>query len=148
MSCQTSGAENQLNIEISSPRGCRAERLKGQTVASKLCLETQSSHEICGVLLFRTFQFEQIYHFLYYCSLSITFATKYLPDEIYIYIQVFDKSVLFKIFIKIIQGKLLSIPRGIYCTDSHGYFIKKKKKLCGLFSTPVSPVKIVSNKAV
>ena len=26
--------------------------------------------------------------------------------------------------------------------------ISLKKKLCGLFSTPVSPVKIVSNKAV
>lgn len=52
---QIFGTENQLNIEISSPRGRRTERRKVQTVASKLCLETQSSHEIFGVLLFRTF---------------------------------------------------------------------------------------------
>lgn len=51
---QTFGAENLLNIEISSPRGCRAQRLPVQIVAWKLCWVTQSSHEIRGMLLFRT----------------------------------------------------------------------------------------------
>lgn len=149
---QTFGTANQFNIEISSPRGCRAERIKVQIVASKLCLVRQSSHEVCGILLFGTFQFEHNCSFWHHCSFNITFEWKYLPDEIHTYkystlwqTYALLISIFFKL--KLYKENYLAFEGSIHCIISHGYFVFYFY-VDSFLLRPFSPMKNVLNEAV